>query len=146
MELSNRNHLGSHIKVLPKTRNQRFREALARNHSKIRVGGKASSEKKQRELLNRRFDIQLDKDRLEVLDWITEIQRALGYTDEVFAQAVGVSKKTIQNWRNKVGYLPSIKNFKRLLQLEKLTRASVVILKNKNYFIKEKATITVVIR
>ncbi len=140
--------LSSHskLKVIVLTRNQRFLAALERNHSKIKQGGRASSEKKVAKLKERSSNIEFDKDRLELLTWITEIQRNLGWNDEVFAASIPVSKKTVQNWRNKVGYLPSIKNFKRLLELEKLTRASITILKNKNYFIKEQATIRVVIR
>lgn len=145
MESSNRKYLSSHIKVVPKTRNQRFREALEKNHSKVKVGGRASTDKKLAKLRERSSNIKLDPIRAELLEWITEIQHALKYTDQQFADAIGVHKKTVQNWRGKVGYMPNLKNFKVLLRLEKLTRVSIVIRKNKNYFIKEKSTIRVVI-
>lgn len=141
-----KNHLSSHLKSISLTRNQRFKEALRRNHSKIKKGGAASGEKKLKELENRAKDIKLDADRWELLEWIREIQVKLGYTNKRFAEAVGVSLKTVVNWRLKVGYLPSIKNFRRLLELEKLTRISVKIHKNHTYFIKEKAAIKVVIK
>lgn len=148
MESNNRNLLKSHLRVIPKppkTRNQRFKEALIRNHSKIKRGGPASTDKKVKELNNRKLDIQSDPDRLELLNWIIEIRAKLGYTREQFGRILGVSSKTVQNWELKVGYMPTLKTFRRLLQVEKLTRASIVIKKNKNYKVKEIAATKVVI-
>lgn len=152
MDLNSQRPYHKHLKILSKveeakslTRNQRFKAALARNHSKIKQEGKGSWQKKKVKLRERRFDIQEDTDRLELLNWIIEIQTKLGYTNKQFAEALGVSTKTITNWRTKIGHLPTMDNFKKLLQLEKLTRNSITIIKNRNNIIKRKSTIKLVI-
>jgi DNA-binding transcriptional regulator YiaG len=144
MGLSSRLYLSSHLQTKPVTRNQRFKAALARNHSKIKQEGKGSVEKKRKKRVERRFDIQKDADRLELLNWIREIQDKLGYTCKEFAKVLGVSEKTVVNWRGKVGYMPTLQNFKKLLGLEKLTRHSITIIKNRNSIIRRKNTIKLV--
>jgi DNA-binding transcriptional regulator YiaG len=151
MELNNQRPYHIHLRVLPKveetkplTRNQRFKAALARNHSKIKQEGKGSTEKKCKKRQERRLSIQQDADRLELLNWIREIQDKLDYTCKEFARIIGVSEKTVVNWRGKAGYMPTLQNFRKLLELEKLTRHSVTIIKNRNSIIRRKNTIKLV--
>lgn len=142
------NFLSSHLKVLPvkpPTRNQRFLAALERNHSKKKQGGSASTEKKQQKLRERKLEIQQDADRLELLEWIIEIQSLLKLSNKEFAIALGISEKSLQHYRLKVGYLPSKKTFRKLLELEKLTKISIVVKKNRNLLVKRKAMHTIVI-
>lgn len=84
--------------------------------------------KEQRELFknDKRFE--------EFFNWVFDIQKRLNVDDKEFARLCGVNKQTISMWRNfnnnSGGIFPSKASFERLLRLEIMSDAKIVVIKD----------------
>ena len=72
----------------------------------------------------------------EFFNWVFEIQKRLNVDDKEFGRLCGVNKQTISMWRNfnhtSGGHFPSKSSFERLLRLEIMSDAKIVIIKDNN--------------
>jgi DNA-binding transcriptional regulator YiaG len=113
--------------VLQKSRFFEARKHLLFKTKTVRKGlnNREIYERKQESREKRATLVRTNPEIQAYLQWIREIQVKLKLSDNAFATALGISAQAISLWYRQTGHLPSIKVFRRLLILEKLSRIPI---------------------
>jgi DNA-binding transcriptional regulator YiaG len=70
----------------------------------------------------RKAENSINKDVLELIRWVREIQERLQINNYKYAKLIGVTVQTIKLWKYPSGHLPSHKSFQKLLELERIAK------------------------
>lgn len=73
----------------------------------------------------------------ELNNLIVIVRKGLGLSDTKFAKLLGVSTRMLRHYKTKK-HIPSRKTARRILELERLTRNKVVVIRNKTTMLKPK--------
>lgn len=133
-ELIFRKHLNSFLNLdsKPISRNERFRQLVLESRKRQRHinGFRLTYQQKKVKQQSQAALIASNKELQDFLDWIIDIQKALGIDDREYAKLLGVSYHTIYRYKTKNGHLPSIKTLNKLFALEKMLRIRITLGKN----------------
>lgn len=143
-----RNFLNSWAKppqIREKSRNERFQELIKEARFSHRTLESASNQKKLLARDRRAKALRDNNELQELFNWMFEIQKALKLKDYEFATRLQISPRMLIHYKKRDGHFPSKRVFRKLLELERLCRNRVTIIKDKLTFTKSKAINTVVI-
>lgn len=97
------------------------------NKSLKGVSAQEIYERKQDSRARRAEEIDSNEELIRYIEWISELQRKSGLSNEAFARRIGVSSQTLKLWKRKSGHLPSERSFRSLCELERMLEIPVRI-------------------
>lgn len=97
------------------------------NKSLVGVSAQEIYERKQSSRAHRAEELKTNEELSNYIDWIIELQRRSGLSNEAFARRLCVSSQTVKLWKRKSGHLPSERSFRALCELERMLNIPVRI-------------------
>lgn len=97
------------------------------NKSLVGVSAHEIYERKQSSRAHRAEELKTNEELSNYIEWIIELQRISGLSNEAFARRIGVSSQTIKLWKRKSGHLPSERSFRNLCELERMLNIPIYI-------------------